>query len=103
MNKPQYAEMTPEECATEQASEFERLKRGDMSETELKERIVAWKRAAERQQQQADVLERAGRVARASGCPGGQPPVRWLISKGLAVDTGSGYAFTERTTKLFLV
>jgi hypothetical protein len=66
-----------------------------MSDTKLKERIVAWKRAAERQQLQADVLERARRVARASGCPKGQPPVRWLISKGPLVDTSSGYAFPE--------
>ena len=40
MNKPlwkQFAEMTPKECDAEQASEFQRLERGDMSATELKE------------------------------------------------------------------
>jgi hypothetical protein len=58
-NKPlwqKFYEMSPAEAAAEQEDELRRI--GQMSEAEARERVNAWRRAAEKQLAEAAALER---------------------------------------------
>jgi hypothetical protein len=88
-----FANMTTEETEAEQAEDLRRCQSGEMSEAEADERIAAWDKAARYCKTQAQLLDKAGKLAHATGCPADTPPVRWLIDKGLMREDGT---FTDR-------
>jgi hypothetical protein len=58
---------------------------------------------ANRKFQEADLLRQITRVAKATGCPEGTPAARWLIEKGLLVETKGGFKFVDRANKPTLI
>jgi hypothetical protein len=91
--------MTPEQAKAEQAEEIHRLEAGDMSDAKADERMEALRKAAVHQQVQADRLRQALRLANASGCPDGTPPMQWLLDCGLAVKDGESYRLIAAKAK----